>query len=192
MQRSRLELTQLVTWAINADAGHQVHKAREAATRKVCALQKRVNELTERQNALCERNLADCQPKLLQSGQRINRLGEQVAIQRERLKETYQELTRYRQIVDLSGHAHMELQLHDIGEQIGYRQFIPADHLLAVGHGIEYWRAFAESASDEELAQAIVRVRHYAENVLTVDATLEVQRLKGRIRELEWQLARLT
>jgi hypothetical protein len=76
-----------------------------------------------------------------------------------------------------------------VGEHIGYSQFIPADHLLAVGHGVEYWRAFAENASDEELAQAIVRVRHYAGNLLAGDAQAEVQRLRGRIRELERQLA---
>ncbi|MEO8972732.1 MAG: hypothetical protein ABI406_14165 [Ktedonobacteraceae bacterium] len=108
---------------------------------------------------------------------------------RYRIAELEQQLAAYRQIVDLSDRVRLERQLYDIGEQIGYRQFIPADHLLAIGHGVEYWRAFAESASDEELAQAIVRVRHYAENLLAVDATSEVQRLKGRIRELERQLA---
>ncbi len=91
-------------------------------------------------------------------------------------------------MVDFSDRTRLERQFYAVGEQIGYRQFIPADHLFAVGHGVAYWRAFAENASDEELAQAIVRVRRYTENVLMVDAQAEVQRLKGRIRELEYQL----
>jgi hypothetical protein len=152
----------------------------------------RIAELENSRDHANEQNMQEYQQKLLQAGQRINRLGEQVAIQRERLKESYQELTRYRQIVDLSDRTRMERQLYDVGEQIGYRQFIPADHLLAVGHGVEYWRAFAEHASDEELAQAIVRVRHYAENLIAIDAQTEVQRLKGRIKELECQLAQPT
>ena len=93
---------------------------------------------------------------------------------------------------DFSDRTCLERQFYTVGEQIGYRQSIPADHLLAIRHGVEYWRVFAENASEEELAQAIVRVRRYTENVLTVEAQAEVRRLKGRIRELERQLAQST
>ena len=104
-----------------------------------------------------------------------------------RIARLEQELATYREIVDLSDRARMERQLLDIGAQIGYRQFLPADHLLAVGHGEEYWRVFAESADGEELAQAIVRARYYAENLIVIDTQAEVQRLRSRIRELEKQ-----
>ncbi|MEO8972733.1 MAG: hypothetical protein ABI406_14170 [Ktedonobacteraceae bacterium] len=43
-QRSSPELTHLVTWAINAEAGRQVHTAREAATRKMWKLQKHLDQ----------------------------------------------------------------------------------------------------------------------------------------------------
>ncbi|HLI07050.1 MAG TPA: hypothetical protein VKV40_10835 [Ktedonobacteraceae bacterium] len=103
------------------------------------------------------------------------------AIVREQ-QELEQEVTRYRQIVDLSDREKLEWQFYDIGEQIGYRRFIPADHLLAVGAGVEYWRAFVESASDADLAAAVVRVRHYAENLIVVEAQMERQRAK-QVRE---------
>lgn len=116
----------------------------------------------------------------------------QVAVQRERLGQYYQhvtqleqELATYRELVDLSDRTRLERQLYDIGSQIGYRQFVPADHLLAVGHGEEFWRAFVLTASDEELATAIVRVKYYAQNLIAIDAQAEVQRLRSRIRELE-------
>jgi len=69
-----------------------------------------------------------------------------------------------------------------IGSQIGYRQFVPADHLLAVGQGEGFWKAFVLTASDEELASAVVRVKHYAQNLIPVDAQAEVHRLRARIR----------
>jgi hypothetical protein len=83
-------------------------------------------------------------------------------------------LTLNQEMVDFSDRTHLERQFYAEGEQTGYRQFIPADHLLVVGHGVEDWRAFAESASDEERAQAVVRVKHYTENVLVVDAQAKV------------------
>jgi len=63
--------------------------------------------------------------------------------------------------------------------------FCPASNLLAVGRGVEFWRAFVETATDEELARAVVRARYYAENVREVSAQVEVYRLKAHIRALE-------
>ncbi|HVB20663.1 MAG TPA: hypothetical protein VNG51_01780 [Ktedonobacteraceae bacterium] len=194
MQRGNVELAQRVAWAINAEAGKQVHTATRAATQKVWELQKRARELEDSRGHVSEQNVQECQQKLTQAGQRIGKLEGQVAIQRQRLGQYYQhvaqleqELARYREMVEISDRARLERQLYDIGEQIGYRQFIPADHLFAVGHGEEFWRTFAESASDEELVQAIVRVKYYAQNLLEVSAQAEVYRLRSRIRELEKQ-----
>ncbi len=106
-----------------------------------------------------------------------------------RVAELEQKLTMYRQVVDLDNRTHLEQQLLDIGEQIGYRQFLPADHLVAVGSGLEYWRSFAAGADDETLAQAVSRARRYAENLVAIDAQMEVNKAQRRIAELERQLA---
>jgi len=99
-----------------------------------------------------------------------------------------QQLVRYRQVVDLDDRTHLEQQLLDIGEQIGYRQFIPADHLVAVGSGLDFWRSFAAGADDETLVQAVNRARHYAENLVAIDAQMEVNKARRRIAELEHQV----
>lgn len=101
--------------------------------------------------------------------------------------ELAQQLTRYRQMVDLDDRTHLEQQLLDIGEQIGYRQFLPADHFVAVGSGLEFWRSFAAGADDETLAQAVNRARRYAENLVAIDAQMELSKARRRIAELERQ-----
>ncbi|HVB25343.1 MAG TPA: hypothetical protein VNG51_25620 [Ktedonobacteraceae bacterium] len=191
MQRGSVELAQRVAWAINAEAGKQVHAATRAATQKVWELQKQVKELEQEIAGLREKQRARVDKMKLKTAGNLQEL-EQARADLRRLYQTTiahleQELATYRQIVDLSDRARLERQLYDIGEQIGYRQFIPADHLLMVGQGEEFWRAFVLAASDEDLASAVVRVKHYAGNLITIDAQVEVQRLRARIRELEKQ-----
>jgi hypothetical protein len=181
----------------------QVEKYAIDAALAATDAKKWIEEL-EQELACSQQNGAVCQEKLSQTSSRIQKLERQVEVQRQRLAqsnqqpevssqaqhvaELEQELAKYRQVVDLSDRRRLQQQLYDIGEQIGYRQFIPADHLLAVGHGVEYWRAFAENATHEELAQAVVRVKHYAENLLWLDNQDELKRAKQRIRELERQV----
>jgi hypothetical protein len=100
-----------------------------------------------------------------------------------RLADLEQQLERYRHIVDLDDRRCLEQQLLDIGEQIGYRSFLPADHLVAIGSGLEFWRSFAETADDETLAAAIVRARYYAENLIAIDTQIELRKAQRRIAE---------
>lgn len=102
-----------------------------------------------------------------------------------RLVDLEQQLSRYRQIVDLDERKHLEQQLLAIGEQIGYRSFLPADHLTAVGSGLTCWQAFAQAVGDDTLARAIVKVKFYAENLLSVDAQVTLRKAQRRIVELE-------
>lgn len=200
LEQARATLIQLYQErALEQEEIHRLSELSQDGQQQLGATRNRITELEESQDHVREQNVQECQQKLHLAGQRITKLEGQVAIQRQRLGQHYQEvahlereLATYREIVDLSDRARLEQQLYDIGEQIGYRQFIPGERSLAVGHGVEYWRAFAENASDEELAQAIVRVRYFAQNLIEVSAQAEVQRLKGRIRELERHLAQST
>ena len=188
MQIGNAELAQRVAWAINAEAGKQVHTMCEAATRKVFELQKRVKELEQELTGLREKQRTRVDKVKLKAAGDLQKVEQARADIRRLYQATIahleQELATYRQMVDLSDRARLERQLYDIGEQIGYRQFIPADHLLAVGHGEEFWRAFVLTASDEELAMAVVRVKYYAQNLIEVSAQAEVHRLRSRLREL--------
>ncbi len=87
-----------------------------------------------------------------------------------RILDIEQQLARYRQICDLSDRERLEQQFLDIGEQIGYRMLITADDVGVVGEGSEFWRAFAMGADDDLLARTVVRARHYAKNLVWVDA----------------------
>ncbi len=107
----------------------------------------------------------------------------------EHSRELHQELAVQKaRNAELSDRSRLERQLLDLGEQIGYRRLLSDSRHLAIGAGQECYRAFAEGASDNDLAQANDGLRQFAGNLVWVDAQYELQQAKRRIAELEHEL----
>lgn len=68
-----------------------------------------------------------------------------------RVRELEQELARYREIINLSDREKLEMQLLALGEGLGYTRLIDP----WIVPGIAAWTAYAQSASDETLVQAV-------------------------------------
>lgn len=102
---------------------------------------------------------------------------------KERLEEAEEELSRYRQLCDLSDQQRMVVQALALGAQLGYKPLIAVDPIVGAGEGA--WSARVQQTDIEDLARIIASARHYAENLIWIDAQAELKQAKRRIRELE-------
>ncbi len=99
-----------------------------------------------------------------------------------RISELEQELTRYREVIDLSNRERLEQQFMAIGSQIGYKSL-----LVGVSVGVDSWMSFMIEASDEALVKAIASAKFYAENLIGLELDEQLRRANKRIAELEQQ-----